>query len=203
MKKQKDWTGNSKSVYSPLGSSQHSEVERQEHDYYATEPRAVEMLLKLENFTNKIWEPACGEGHISKVLVGNNLIVKSTDLIDRGYGDGVSDFLAIDNQEWSGDIITNPPYTYAKEFIQKSLDIIPDGNKIAMFLKLQFMEGKGRKPLFINNPPVTIYVSSSRLNCAMNGNFDGLRITGGSAVAYCWYIWEKGFKGKTQIEWFN
>lgn len=199
----KDWRGDGNSIYKTLGSSHHSEHEREVHDYYATEPRAVELLLNMESFSNKIWEPACGEGHISKVLVKGGFDVKSTDLVDRGYGEGGIDYLDITNQNWDGDVITNPPYIYAKEFVEKSLAIIPEGKKVAMFLKVQFMEGKGRKNLFITHPPKTIYVSSSRLNCAKNGNFSGLRTSGGSAVAYAWYIWEKGFKGVTQLKWFN
>jgi hypothetical protein len=200
----KDWKGNSKSIYAPLGASNHSERERQEHDYYATHPRAVELLLQLEKFEHSIWEPACGEGHISKVLSSAGHQVKSSDLIDRSFGEGGIDFLGADNQEWSGSIISNPPYSKAKEFIQKSIDITKPGSKIAMFLKLQFMESKGRKALFINTPPHTIYISSSRLNCAMNGDFEGQRIRGeGSAVGYAWYVWVNGFKGTTQVKWFN
>lgn len=91
----KDWTGNTKSTHSTLGSSSHSEREREKHDYYATEPKAVEFLLKLEKFNNSIWEPACGEGHISNVLCKNGYSVKSTDLINRGFGIGGVDFLSI------------------------------------------------------------------------------------------------------------
>ena len=108
-----------------------------------------------------------------------------------------------ETSSWHGDIITNPPYKFAQEFIEKSLSIIPTGNKVAMFLKLQFMEGKARKKLFKANPPKTIYVSSSRLLCAKNADFEGMIKGGGSAVAYAWYVWEKGFSGKTTVEWIN
>lgn len=124
--------------------------------------------------------------------------MRSSDLIDRGFGEAGVDFLAIDNQEWNGDIVTNPPYIYAQEFIEKALSIIPEGRKVAMFLKLQFLEGKGRKSLFVNHPPKTVYVSSSRIECGLNGVFKNE-----SAVAYGWYVWEKGFKGPTTLKWIN
>lgn len=197
----KDWTGNKNSIFKTLGSSHHSEHDREENDYYATEPKAVSMLLDLENFSVDIWEPACGEGHISRVLEDWHQ-VKSTDLIDRGYGTPGIDFLNC-TELFAGDIITNPPYKYAKEFIEKALSLIPEGNKVAMLLKVQFLEGKGRKNLFIESPPIRVWVSSSRLNCAMNGDFTGLRTSGGSAAAYAWYIWEKGFKGDPILKWFN
>lgn len=67
-----------------------------------------------------------------------------------------------------------------------------------MFLKLQFLEGKNRKKFFKENPPKVVYVSSSRLECGINGKFSGT-----SAVAYAWFVWEKGFKGEPVIRWFN
>ena len=79
----------------------------------------------------------------------------------------------------------------------------PDGKKVAMFLKVQFLEGKARRKLFEKYPPKTIWVSSSRILCAKNADFDGMKRGGGSAVAYCWFIWEKGYKGDTIVKWFN
>lgn len=53
----KDWTGNSQSVHAVNQRNQEAEV----NDYYATDPRAVELLLEQEDFAKAIWEPACGE----------------------------------------------------------------------------------------------------------------------------------------------
>lgn len=146
-----------------------------------------------------ILEPSCGEGHISEVLKAHGYDVVSRDLIDRGYGE-VADFLSIDNLEWNGDIVTNPPYRYALDFVEKALQIVPEGRKVAMFLKLTFLEGKGRRRLFQTQPPCRVWVSSSRLKCAANGDFDAMA---GSAQAYAWFIWEKGYKGETILKWFN
>lgn len=195
----KDWIGNKKSTFVTLGASSHSDNERQREDYYATEPKAVEELLKIETFCDSILEPACGEGHISEVLKRNGYHVVSRDLVDRGYGD-VADFLSVDNTLWNGDVITNPPYRYAQEFVEKALQIVPNGRKIAMFLRLQFLEGKKRKELFMRTPPKTIWVSSSRLKCAINGDFAQ---AGSSAAAYAWFVWEKGYCGSTTVKWFN
>ena len=199
---EKDWTGNSNSIYKTLGASNHTDKERENNDYYATEPKATELLLSLEKFSPNIWECACGGGHMAKVLKENGYEVKATDLIYRGYGEGNIDFLKC-KAPFAGDIITNPPYKYATEFIYKALELIPTGNKIAMFLNIQFLEGKKRKKLFEKYPPKTIYVSSSRLLCAKNALFEEMIAGGGSAVAYAWYIWEKGYNGDTIIKWCN
>ena len=63
--------------------------------------------------------------------------VISSDLVDRGYGTPNKDFLK-DTEMKDGSIITNPPYKDAQEFILKALDVVPTGNKVAMFLKVLF-----------------------------------------------------------------
>lgn len=191
----------SKKVFATLGSSNHVPEEREAFDYYATDPKAVEMLLELEQFAPVIWEPACGEGHISKVLQAHGYQVISTDLVYRGFGDPEPlDFLKETLDDFEGDIIINPPYKYALEFVEQALNSVQPGRKVAMFLKLQFLEGKSRKQFFLHNPPKTVYVSSSRLICAMNGEFAKYP---SSAVAYAWFVWEKGFKGDPIIRWIN
>ncbi len=203
-----DWTGNQNSIYKTLGASNHTDKERENNDYYATEPKALELLLELEKFSPYVWECACGQGHLSEVLKSHGHKVKSSDIIDRGYpGTEILDFLKVKKQDikndFSRDIITNPPYKYAKEFVKHALDISMDSTKIAMFLKVQFLEGKARKKLFEKYPPKVIYVASSRLLCAKNGDFETMKKGGGSAVAYAWFIWEKGFKGEPVVRWFN
>ena len=188
----KDWVGNASARKCNIRCAN-----AEENDYYATEPKAVELLLDLESFSQNIWEPACGEGHISKVLEGKGYNVLSTDLIDRGYGTGGKDFLK-ETTRFHGDIITNPPYKYAREFVEKALELIQPGNKVAMFLKLTFLEGQRRRDLFQHRPPQVVHVSSGRLQCSKNGNF-----VGQSAVAYAWFVWRKGYPGPTQLKWFN
>lgn len=197
----KDWIGNKPAVFVTLAASNHSEGERQQHDYYATEPFAMELLLAEETFSPVIWECACGEGHLSKVLEAHGFEVISTDLIYRGFDDPEPlDFLKDTLEDFEGDIITNPPYKYALEFVEQALNSVQTGKKVAMFLKLQFLEGKARKEFFLHNSPKTIYVSSSRLNCAKNGEFEKYP---SSAVAYAWFVWEKGFSGDPVIKWIN
>ena len=72
---------------------------------------------------------------MAKVLEKNGYNVIGTDLVYRGYGDKESlDFLEETLDEFEGDIITNPPYKYALEFVQKALDSVQVGRKVAMFL---------------------------------------------------------------------
>lgn len=200
----KDWIGSKASTYITIGAQGHCKAERVEHDYYATPPLAVEYLVKLEHFDKNIWEPACGGNHITNVLRKNSYTVRTSDIINR-INDGnveIIDFLNY-NGIWDGDIITNPPYKYAIEFVEKALSLIKDKHKIAMYLKITFLEGKARRELFKKYPPKIVYVSSSRLGCSPNGELDENGKWPLGAACYAWFIWEKGFTGDTIVKWFN
>lgn len=190
--------GGGDSMFKVIGASNHCSESRQQDDFYATQPEAVEMLCDMEQFSEKVWEPCCGQGHISKVLESRGYDVRSTDLCDRGYGEGGVDFLSVNEVGIDSDIVTNPPYSHAQQFVEKALGCVADGHKVVMFLKLTFAEGKARKSLFERFPPKTVYVSSSRLECGKNGEFGA-----GSAVAYAWWVWQKGYVGETTMRWFN
>lgn len=84
----KDWVGNYHSVVGCLGARNEAKEEREQNDYYATQPIAIEWLMKIENLNRKIWECACGEGHLAKPLIANGFEVRCTDLIYRGFGEG-------------------------------------------------------------------------------------------------------------------
>lgn len=204
----KDWTGNKKSTFVTLGASNHSDGEREENDFYSTDPHSLEILLEAlerDNFKlhKNIWECACGMGHLSKVLESKGYNVLSTDLINRGYGivDNDSNFLNgkyYTHTKYNGDILTNPPYKYAKEFVETALEKIEYGNYVIMFLKIQFLEGQNRRKLFDKYPPKYIYVNSTRQTCYINGDMSKKM---SSATCYCWFIWEKGFKDEPKIRW--
>lgn len=198
MKTNKDWVGGPASVFKTIGASNHVDEEREAHDYYATDPKSVEALLRHEEFAPKIWEPACGEGNISKTLAKHGYEVRESDIIDR-MGNEVKDFLFFNDETFDGDIVTNPPYSKAKEFVEQSLKAIPKGNKVAMFLKLTFLEGKARRELFRIAPPEKVLVFSERQACMKNNDIE--RYGSGSAMCFAWFIWTKGFQGSPIIDW--
>lgn len=197
----KDWKGNTQSVMATLNASSHSTKERAELDYYASPKKAVDELLRIEDFylATPIWECASGENHISSVLTTNGYTVRSSDIINRANNE-VYDFLSVENKSWSGHILTNPPFALATDFIEKALEIIPTGNKVAFFLRVQFLEGVRRRKLFDSQPPIRVWVASRTLRCAKNGDFANAT---GNASTYAWFIWEKNFSGSPTLGWFN
>mgnify|MGYP003334265481 FL=1 len=195
----KDWTGNSNSIYKTLGASNHTDKDRQNEDYYATEPKAAKLLLGLETFSPNIWECACGEGHLSKIFTDAGYNVKSTDLMDRGFGENGIDFLSIDNLQWNGDIITNPPYKLALDFVLKAKK--QGKKKIAMFLKTVWLESESRYEMFKDTefPLKTVYQFSKRVTLYKGG----VKMKNSGMIAYAWYVWDKDYVGKPTIEWIR
>jgi hypothetical protein len=140
---------------------------READDFYPTPAYVVEELLKREVFEGVTWECACGEGDISKVLISNGIETISTDLIDRGYGIP-ADFFTFDLK--TSNIITNPPFKYAKEFVERA-KLQTDG-KIAMFLKTVFLEGASRYSMFNDSgyPLKVVYQFSKRVTLTKGGH---------------------------------
>lgn len=200
----KDKNKKTHDVHVILASSNHTDEKRSDNDFYATPPSAVRKLLELETFSSNVWEPCCGMGHIAKEFEKKGYVVKKTDLVDYGCEGCLSgeeyNFLRL-YEKYDGDIITNPPYVMAAEFAEHAMDIITPGHKVAMFLKIQFLETQKRYELFKKYPPKTVYISVKRYGCRADGDFSKGETT--SAVCYCWFVWEKGFQGDPVIKWFN
>lgn len=197
-----DWVGDNNSVFKILGASNHTVKEREINDFYATDPTAIDLLVKKVELPKQILEPACGSGCLSARLEELGHDVKSYDLVDRGYGEK-KDFFSIIQPPFAGDfaIVTNPPYKFAKEFVLHALELVPDGSLVCMFLKTTFAEGKGRfNSLFSIYPPLKVLQCIERVMCAKNGDFE-TRKKDGSAVSYAWWIWEKGYYGQTILDW--
>lgn len=183
-------------------------VERERLDFYATDPFAVTKAIPMFQeigLSRHVWECACGEGHLAKELEKHGYAVKSTDIADRGYGE-VLDFLNTDCR-WHGDILTNPPFKYASEFVEHAMDLIEDGRLAVFFLKVQFLETAKRAELFKRCGLRYLIVNSERVCCAKNGEFDKYfkqaengAYRGGTQL-YCWFVFQKGYTGEPTIKW--
>lgn len=169
---------------------------RQKDDFYPTPRRGIESLLGAESFDGDIWEPACGDGAISKALEAHGYRVVSSDLVDRGYGESRIDFL-MEHRSRAPNIITNPPFKLAVPFVRKSLDL--STGKVAMLLKIAFLEGVERSKLFASTPLARVWVFSQRL-AFVPGN-GARKLDGGGMMAFGWFVWEHGYTGKPTLGW--
>lgn len=156
---------------------------RVDDDFYATPPECVDALLENVELPNKIWEPCCGDGAISKVLEGNGYDVISTDLNNYGFGEPFTDFLK-QNKKRADCVVTNPPFKISQDIIEKCFEM--DVSTVALLLKTQYWHAKKRTDLFEK------YIPSKILAMNWRPDFSG----GGSPTMDCiWTVWEKG---KTQ-----
>ncbi|MTJ82833.1 MAG: hypothetical protein F8N37_17740 [Telmatospirillum sp.] len=167
---------------------------RPDDDFYPTPRSAIEALLRVERFDGVIWEPACGDGAISRVLEETGHQVLSTDLIDRGYGRGGIDFL-LDYTTRADSVVTNPPFRLAADFARHALTRTT--GKVALLCKLNFLEGIKRKPLFEATPLRTVYVFSERLTMHRNGETTDRK----GMIAFGWFVWDHAHKGPPTIAW--
>lgn len=163
---------------------------REPMDNYPTPDIAILSLLEREKFDGVVWEPACGSGNIARHFP--NCIASDVRHNDI-YGEKGVDFLKEIRKV--NHIVTNPPYRLAQQFVEHALSCAD--SKVAMLCKLAFLEGKARYSLFNQHPIKTVYVFSKRLPLTKEG--DNRKQS--SMIPFAWFVWEKGYAGKTTIEW--
>lgn len=182
---------------------------RVSNDFYATPPEAVRAILNREKLAGSILEPAAGEGHISKILKEYcpDREIISTELIKREdrFGCNIKygiDFLTYDYGRKFSNIITNPPFSLAEDFIEKAWSISTD--KVIMFAKIQLLEGKERYEMFRNIPLKSVYVFSNRVNPMRNGSsVDENGKPWASTMCFAWFVWKHGYEGEPTIKWLK
>lgn len=172
-------------------------------DYYSTPPEEIPVLLEALRrngitLGDRILEPACGDGSISKTLERLGYKVFSYDLVDRGYGISGRNYL-LRTKPFKGDILTNPPFSCSLDFMKKSLELIENGSLAIFLVKLNYLSGKERNKLYKSNPPKLILVYSYRIGCGKGGDFS--KVVKG--MDYCWIVFQKGYSGRTQLDWIG
>ena len=169
-------------------------------DFWETPQDATISLLAYEQFNGGIWEPACGNGAISRVLERMGNQVYSTDLNHYGYGHGRVDFLLPDNTDHHcANIVTNPPYNLVNEFILKAVNY-PAIGKVALLLRLNHAEGETRfKDVFKEFRPTKVLVFPWRLKFwnERKGEMDSFK------YPHAWFVWQAPHCVKTEFDWID
>lgn len=171
-------------------------VNRERDDFYPTPPEGTRALLSVEQFEGDIWEPACGDGAISRELEAAGYQVLSTDLIDRGYGQGGVDFL-LDYQTRAANIVTNPPFKFAEQFVRHALSRAE--RKVCILARLAWLEGIQRGRFFQSSPLARVWVFSARLH--MQRARAATKEDAGGMIAFAWYVWDHAHDGPPQLGW--
>lgn len=161
-------------------------------DDFPTPPWATRALIEHvlggrgAHSTQTCLEPACGAGHMAKVLKEYFASVKAADAYAYGYGD-VRDFLTYPYETNAVDwVITNPPFRLAEEFVLRSLSVARVG--VAILARTVFLESAGRyNDIFKATPPSKFAQFVERVPM-VKGRLDSKAST---ATGYAWFVWEK------------
>lgn len=168
-----------------LGEPQFARVE---NDFYPTPVEFVDCLTHFLDLRMRVvWEPACGEGHISKRLLCSAAAVISTDLIDRGFGRGGIDFLKAGRMAGTAtDIVTNPPYgDLSDEFVAAALELTaPVDGVVALFMRNEWDCGVKRMNSFMNHPAFAMKIVVTKRPRWIEGS------KGSPRHSYAWYVWD-------------
>lgn len=189
-------------VFRQLGT--HSKDERQNEDFYSTDPQAVKDLIRMLHeygieIPYEIVETSVGAGHIAREFEKIGCHVTGYDIVDRGYPNTiVQDYLTVDKLPDNCMIVENTPFKLTLEFVKHSLSLLCRGGVICTLQKIQFLEGQARKQFFEENPPEYVFVFSKRTNTYRNGDMEKYK---SSAMCFCWFIFRKGYQGDTKVKW--
>lgn len=172
------------------------------NEFYPSPPEATRALLSVERFHGSIWEPACGDGGIAKVLEDHGHAVISTDLHAYGVGTSGIDFLKEDEPR-ARHIVTNPPYGrgLADLFVARALKLTRmTGGKVAMLLNLASLCHPTRTAFWRANPPARIYAMDDIICWPDGVPMPDVRFF---TQRYCWVVWEPGFNGSPSFGWLS
>lgn len=142
-------------------------------------------------------EPACGAGHMAKVLNGYFSEVECSDAFSYGYGK-VRDFITQPYRKATFDwVITNPPFRLAEEFLMLSLEAARIG--VAILARTVFLESVGRYNTIFQTKPPTIFAQFVERVPMVRGRLDDKATT---ATGYAWFVWDKRGSGAApQLAW--
>ena len=170
-------------------------------DDFPTPPWATRALLEHVLDAHKIagqtcLEPACGAGHMAKVLKEYFSEVKYSDAYHYGYGP-IRDYLTYPYEPNAVDwVITNPPFRLAEEFVLRSLNVARCG--VAILARTVFLESSGRyREIFEKRPP-SIFAQFVERVPMVKGRLD---IKATTATGYAWFVWDKQSNGHPRLAW--
>jgi len=166
---------------------------RRPNDDYQTPPRAIDALLHHVRPFGRVLEPCRGSGNIYRALENCRPRVTLLDWCELAEGRDFFDLEAPPRfYDW---IVTNPPFSLAQEFIDRSLLL---ATNVVMLLRLNFLESEVRREWWQTRLPTAIYVLSQRpgfLDAAGN-RIGGANGKGGTdSCAYGWFVWSTLYSG--------
>ncbi len=160
---------------------------REKDDFMPTpDDGTVQALMRVERVVDRptlncpIWEPFCGDGAISKVLIERGHDVIETDLVDRGRNTGRIDFL-LERKALGRIIVSNPPFKLAVQIVRHARENMVGVDYMALLLKADFANSKKASDAFKVWKPARVHALSWR------PDFTG---EGSPPLNCSWWIWD-------------
>lgn len=179
---------------------------RDEFDWYVEPEICSEALFIVEKFDGSIWDPACGMGRIVSSAISAGYEAVGTDLNPKAnsiYGECynfLTDYVPIEKHN----IVSNPPFGIAEEFVIKAIEDVKVGGKVAMILPLVWMAGFSTKRSWLPvSPLMRVYPISPRPSMPPAAVIMSGEKPGNGTKDFAWFVWEKGYEGHAQIAFMN
>lgn len=171
---------------------------REEHDFYPTDPALTRALLHVEGFIGGVWEPACGDGAMSRVISARGHSTVSTDLVRRGFGRGGVDFLRTRKLR-APNVVTNPPFKHWQAFAEHALHL--KANKVVLLGRLLLLEGWERSAFFRRTELSRVWVVGRAKMLPPGAEDKGHS----GMICFAWFVWDWASMGlhygRPQIDW--
>ena len=162
---------------------------RSKKDHYETPRYTLMSLINHHKLNYPILEPCAGHGSIANILKLNGEVITNDIDLDMEC-DYNFDYLCWNPGNKFNTILTNPPFNLAEQIIKKSIQDLNIGGEAIMLLRLDFLGTEKRRQFWKNHPTKHIYALSKRPRF----------IRSGDSNEYGWYVWKKGWTGKTTLE---
>lgn len=208
-------------VFKLLGA--HSTTERAKDDFYQSSTEIANALfecVKTGIKGNKLYAEGLEKTVIIDSSVGTGVLLEpfekvswlqiGYDIADRGYEHVIiRDWFNVNADMWKNEIrfyprpkiiVQNPPFKLALEFVQHSLELLNNGELLFSLHRIQFLEGLERFENLYKNKykrPKYVFIFTKRVSCIT----PDIENKGKNAVCFAWFMWQKGYRGSTQIKW--
>lgn len=179
--------------------------ERDQHDWYIEPEECSRGLFAVEDFSGRVWDPACGIGRIVKSARSAGLAAFGTDVVSRGpLCERQMDFLFQSIDIGFDHIVSNPPFKYAEEFVQKAISSVPNGGKVGMLLPLVWVTGFSSKRDWLPSSPLKALLPISPRPSMPPGAvvMSGEKV-GNGTKDFAWLVWQRGYTGSCELRFLN
>lgn len=176
---------------------------RHPDDWYVEPLWVSERLFQVEQFEGRVWDPAAGLGRIVDTAQTAGLDAIGTDLVCRkpdAY-EGDVNFLECDIDAGEPNIVCNPPFKHAEDFVGHALQL--SERKVAMLLPAVWVQGQTRSRWLQKSPLRRVWFLAPRPSMPPGPFLATGQKIGQGVQDFAWFVWLRGYDGHPEIRWLR